>query len=269
MPPKVSVVITCYNLGAYLPEALASIPPRPDVEVIVVDDGSTDPATRDVIAALDRARCTVIEQPNMGLAKARNNGIAKASAPYIIPFDADNRMRPVFVERAIAVLDAEPAVGVVYGDAEYFEGRSGRWTVGAPDFRRLLVENHIDACACIRRSLWERMGGYDEHMPCMGWEDWDLWLRCTVAGVEFRYVPEVFFEYRVRAGSMITDTRTRQEELVAYIFGKPQLRFLAPLRKHYMRLLRPLDEQLSTPALVTMLRQRALRKVGRIFGRKG
>lgn len=269
MPPKVSIVVTCYNLGTYLPEALASVPPRPDVEVIVVDDGSTDPATRDVIAALDRTRCTVIEQPNLGLAKARNNGIARASAPYIIPLDADNRLRPVFLDRAIAVLDAEPHVGVVYGDAEYFEGRTGRWVVGPPDFKRLLVENQIDACACLRRSLWERMGGYDEHMPHMGWEDWDLWLRCTVAGVEFRYVPEVFFEYRVRAGSMITDTRTRQQELVAYIFGKPPLRFLAPLRKHYIALQRPLDEQLSTPQLLAILRERLRRKVRNILPNRG
>jgi glycosyltransferase involved in cell wall biosynthesis len=271
MPPKVSIVVTCYNLGAYLPEALASISRHPDptvYEVIIVDDGSTDPATRAVIAALDRQRYTVVEQANLGLAKARNNGIALARGAYILPLDADNRIHPVFLERSMAILDAEPGVGVVYGDAQYFEGRSGIWKVGPTHLGRLIQENHIDACACMRRTVWERMGGYDEHMPYMGWEDWDLWLRCTVAGVEFRYVPEVFFDYRVRAGSMITDTVKRQEELVAYIFSKPTLRFLAPLRDQFLRLKHGPREHMSTKDLVEILRERARMKISRLLGRK-
>ncbi len=269
MPPKVSIVITCYNLGAYLPEALSSIPDRPDVEVIVVDDGSTDPLTRQVIAGLDRSRYVVIEQPNLGLGWARNNGFAQARGAYIIPLDADNRIRPVFIERSIELLDARPNAGVVYGDAEQFGERAGRWMMRPLDFRRMIRQNHIDACACIRREVWEQVGGYDEHMPCMGYEDWDLWLRCAVAGVEFHYVPEIFFDYRVRAGSMISVASERVEEIAAYMFNKPELRFLAPLREHYIKLLRPIDDQLSTSQLFVMLRGRIWRKLGRILQLRG
>ena len=272
MSPKVSVVVTCYNLGAYVQEALDSIAAYTgpaQLEVIVVDDGSTDAATRAVVAGLDRSRCTVLEQTNMGLAKARNNGIALATGSYIISLDADNRIHPAFIERSIAVLDHEPEVGVVYGDAVYFEGRTGPWKVGAFDFTRLVQSNYIDACACYRRSIWERVRGYDEHMPHMGWEDWDFWLRCSVAGVQFRYVEEIFFDYRVRAGSMIHDTRKREAELVAYIFAKPQLRFLAPLREQFMRLKRGSREHLSNGELVDLLTQRLRAKFKRTLGGKG
>ena len=272
MSPKVSIVVTCYNLGAYVQEALDSIAAYTgpaQVEVIVVDDGSTEAATRAVISGLDRSRCTVLEQSNMGLAKARNNGIALATGSYIISLDADNRIHPAFIERSIAILESVPEVGVVYGDAVYFEGRTGPWKVGAFDFTRLVQSNYIDACACYRRSIWERVGGYDEHMPHMGWEDWDFWLRCSVAGVQFRYVEEIFFDYRVRAGSMIHDTRKREAELVAYIFAKPQLRFLAPLREQFMRLKRGSREHLSNGELVDLLTQRLRAKFKRTLGGKG
>ena len=264
MTPKVSIVVTCYNLGAYLQEALDSIaryPLEDHYEVIVVDDGSTDPATQAVLERLNAERYHVLRQPNMGLAKARNNGIEKSTGAYIISLDADNRIHPVFLERCIAVLDREPTVGVVYGDAMFFEQRSGRRIVGPYDFTRLVQSNYIDACACFRRAVWERVGGYDEHMPYMGWEDWDFWLRCSVAGVTFRYVDEVFFDYRVRVGSMIEGTRERQAELNAYIFAKPELRFLGPLRERYMRLLNGSREHISTRELLALLWHRACGKL--------
>lgn len=262
--PEFSIVITCYDLGVYLQEALDSAllaAGRHDCEIIVVDDGSTDPVTRALLFGLDRDRFVVVEQVNMGLAKARNNGIARAKGAWIISLDADNRIRPALVEHSIRIMKSEPEVGIVYGDLQYFEGREGRKKVGPYDFAKLLQSNYIDACACFRRCVWERVGGYDEHMPYMGWEDWDLWLRCSVAGVSFRYVDEVFFDYRVRSGSMIEGTRERQAELNAYIFAKPQLRFLGPLRERYMRLLHGSREHISTRELVVLLWHRACGKL--------
>lgn len=264
VPPKVSIVITCHDLGAYLQEALdscAGYDGPHTFEVVVVDDGSRDPSTRGVISALDRERYVVIEQPNMGLAKARNNGIARARGEYIISLDVDNRIHPVFLKRGIAILDAHSEVGVVYGDSMYFGGRSGRRIPGSFDLARLLKENYIDACACFRRSVWEQLGGYDEHMPHMGWEDWDFWLRCAVAGVTFQYVDEILFDYRVRAGSMIEETKKHQAELNAYIFSKPELRFLEPLRERYIRLLEGSREHLSGRELIALLWKR----IGRRF----
>lgn len=270
MTTKISIVVTCYNLGEYLNEALESIACFKDAsayEVVIVDDGSTDLRTKDVIAGLDRSKYRVLEQPNMGLSKARNNGIAISTGAYIISLDADNHVHPAFLERSISILDSEPNIGVVYGDAMYFEGRTGLWKVGPYDFSRLLKSNYIDACGCFRRTVWEKVGGYDEDMH-LGWEDWDFWLRCAVAGTSFRYVPEVFFDYRVRAGSMVVTTRKHGPELVSYIFSKPSLRFLSTLRERYMRFERSSTENLSTMELIALLGHRAKDKLIRSFKSK-
>ncbi len=239
MGVKVSIVVTCYDLGAYLVEALESIPRDSalgPVEVVVVDDGSKDSLTRAVVDGLDRQRFKVIVQPNMGLAKARNIGVAHASGQYIIPLDADNRLEHEGVCAAIELLDRNSDVDIVFGDARFFGAREGEWKVADHDFKRLIRKNYIDACACYRRSVWERLGGYDEHMPHMGWEDWDMWLRASVLGMRFKHLGKVFFHYRVREGSMISETNRNAEELTAYIFGKPALRHLATLRTEYMLL---------------------------------
>ncbi len=278
--PRLSVIVTCYDLGAYLEEALASIDPGMvdgAVEVIVVDDGSKDPATVAVLDALDTTRYHVIRQENMGLAKARNNGIRAARGEYIIPFDADNRMLPAMITRSIAILDAEPDVDVVYGDAIYFGERSGTWTMGPHDLAEMIERNRIDACACFRKSIWERVGGYDERMGprpdetgcAMGLEDWDLWLRCICVGAAFRHVPEHFFAYRVRGTSMVnTTTKNNRPAVVEHIFNKPELRFLRGLREAYMACH---ERERQRPELTgrDMLRMMLERIRGRIFGMGG
>lgn len=239
MQPKVSIIITCYNLGAYLPNALESTEvysPQRDIEVIIVDDGSTDPETVRILDGLDTSKWRVIRQVNMGLAIARNNGIRAAQGQYIIPLDADNQLLPAQISRTIELLDSDPEIDVVYGDLYRFGEESLRVNVGHFDFGRLYRSNYIDACAGFRKSLWERLGGYDEQMPIMGFEDWDLWLRASVSGAKFRYVPEVFYNYRVRKSSMIAHTNANKPLLVEYIFNKPELRFLRDLRLDHMRL---------------------------------
>lgn len=263
--PSLSVVITCYNLGAYLEEALGSVPLTDQVEVIVVDDGSTDPRTIDVLVRLDPQRCRVMRQPNLGLAKARNNGIREARGRYIVPMDADNRIRPAMIDQVIGVLDRQPDVDIVYGDAAYFGDRTARWSVGAFDFARMIERNRIDACAGFRKELWERVGGYDERMPVMGYEDWDFWLRCAVQGASFHYVQEMLFDYRVREGSMLSDAMKNRHLLEEYIFNKPELRFLLPLRTAYLEYLR---RERNPPVLTgrVLLRLLAQRIRNRIRG---
>lgn len=239
MNAKVSIVVTCFDLGAYLQEALDSVPmalPQGSVEVVVVDDGSTDPLTRRVIDGLDRSRYTVLVQANAGLGNARNKGIARSSGEYIIPLDADNRLNEEGLRAAVDLLDRDPDVEIAYGDAMYFGAREGPWKVAGYDFSRLLRKNYIDACACFRRSVWERLNGYDEQMPRMGWEDWDLWLRASVQGMRFQHIGGTFFDYRVREGSMIGDSNRHADVLTAYIFNKPALRHLGVLRTEYLQL---------------------------------
>jgi len=129
MNPKIVVVIACFNHGEYLPEAVASVlaAKREDVELIVVDDGSTDERTRWEIERLRADGIKVIRQENKGQASARNAAIAASSASYILPLDADNRLRSGYFEQAPRILDSQPEVGVVYADAGYIGERTGRW----------------------------------------------------------------------------------------------------------------------------------------------
>lgn len=226
MKPRISVVIPCYNHGQYVQEAIDSVraAARDDIEIILVDDGSTDPRTQQEMERLATdPSLTLIRQPNGGLASARNAGIAAARAEYILPLDADNRIHPAYLERGISILDARPEVGVVYGDAEYFGSREGRWKIGPFDRERLLKWNYIDACAVIRKKLWEQNGGYRRGMPVQGLEDWEFWLHTLSHGWQFAYVPEVLFDYRVMPGSMIEHARKQAqatENFIADNYGR-------------------------------------------------
>src|SRR6266478_7968649 len=183
---KVSIVIPCFNHGAMLREALASLEEVRNenlLEVIIVDDGSSDAETIRILKEVAEAGYKVVSQPNGGLGAARNAGIRGAKGEFILPLDSDNRLRRVYLEQGVSLLKENPSLGVIYADAEYFGEKTGRWQVQEFDLLSLIRMNFIDACALYRKALWEGVGGYDEQMPWMGLEDWDFWLRvaCTAS----------------------------------------------------------------------------------------
>jgi len=92
----VSVIIPCYNQGQYLTESIGSVlaSDHQKIEIIVVDDGSTDPETCRILGGLDYPKTRLIRRENGGLAAARNSGIAAAQGRYILPLDADDRIGP-------------------------------------------------------------------------------------------------------------------------------------------------------------------------------
>jgi glycosyltransferase involved in cell wall biosynthesis len=226
---KVSVVIPCFNHGEFLPQAVASVTniKRSDIELIIVDDGSTDEQTRQEMDALVAQGIHVVRQENKGLAAARNAGILGSHGEYILPLDADNRLRPDYIEHGIRILDANPRVGVVYGDAEFIGLRTGRWHVGSFDRDQLLRRNYIDACAIYRRSVWEENSGYDGTMPVQGFEDWDFWLGALEHGWQFAYEPQVLFDYRTAKESMITRAHGFEKQVEEFVAIKH-----GPLYRH-------------------------------------
>ena len=200
--PLVSVVIPCRDLGELLVEAVASVAAAaPGSELILVDDGSRQVRTLEVLERLRQVGFDILDLPGVGLPGARNAGIARARGRYILTLDADDRLRPGFVEPALALLEAEPDVGVVYGDRQTFGLRSG--VVKVPDFDldRLLCGNFIAACALFRKAAWESCGGYDSELPA--WEDWELWIALAERGWCFRHLPVLSFDHRIRPGSTV------------------------------------------------------------------
>jgi glycosyltransferase involved in cell wall biosynthesis len=171
--------------------------------MIIVNDGSTDAFTNEEMRKLSREGYQVINQVNQGLGRTRNNGIRAAKGEYILPLDSDNRIRPEYIYASIKIMDQHPEIVMVYGDAEYFGDITGRHVIGTFNLQNMMIENHIDACAVFRKSAWEAVGGYDEKMPVMGLEDWDMWLNMTFKNYKFHYVNEVMFDYRVLGNSML------------------------------------------------------------------
>lgn len=202
----ISVIMPCFNHGEFLAEAVASVTnaKRDEIELIVVDDGSTDERTIREVNRLRSEGVKVIRQENKGLAGARNAAISASQGKYIFPLDADDRMRSGWIDRAVSILDSEPEVGVVYGDAQFFGIRTDVWPPGKLDPTRLLHYNYIPGSALYRRTLWKENRGYDCTMPVQGYEDWDMWVGALERGWEFVYLPEVFFEYRKAEQSMLT-----------------------------------------------------------------
>jgi glycosyltransferase involved in cell wall biosynthesis len=222
--PRIAIVIPCYNHGRYIQEAVDSVlsAKRQDIEMLILDDGSTEDLTKREMERLAREGFRVIRQENRGLGAARNAAIAATTADYVLPLDADNRIRPAYIEHTIRILDANPRVGVVYGDAQKFGSRADRWVVGPFDQTRLMRANFIDACAGFRRVLWEQHGGYETAKALHGLEDWDFWLGSMTRGWEFVYVDEILFDYRVMEGSLATKSPSfyaATEELIGKKYG--------------------------------------------------
>src|SRR2546425_8167615 len=231
---KVSIVIPCYNQGTMLREALASVEEVRNenlLEVIIVDDGSSEVETTTVLKEVAEAGYCVLSQPNRGPGAARNTGIRLARGEFILPLDSDNRLRDVYLKEGVSLLKENPSIGVFYSDAEYFGEKTGRWHVQEFDLLSLIRKNFIDVCALYRKKLWEEVGGYDEQMPWMGLEDWDFWLRVAFHGGSFIHLPKVGFDYRVRRDSMTAMTRQHAAELANYVFGKPEMACYKLLRE--------------------------------------
>ncbi|HEX9287644.1 MAG TPA: glycosyltransferase family A protein, partial [Thermoanaerobaculia bacterium] len=106
-PPTVTVVIPCYNLGAYVSEAVQSVLDQTysDFEILLIDDGSTDPVTRHLFASYRRPRTRILRTENQGLARTRNLGIREAAGRYVSFLDADNLLEPAFLERTVPLLE--------------------------------------------------------------------------------------------------------------------------------------------------------------------
>lgn len=207
--PLVSVVIPCYNHGAYIQEALDSIEVdkiQYPVEIIIVDDGSTDQPTLQKLESLKAAGYQVIFQSNGGPASARNTGVRASKGVYILPLDADNKITPDYINKAIPLL-TEKAVDIVYARPIFFGDltqQKRQYKVRKYDDLNIVTGNFADACAVYKKTVWEKNGGYDTDIPFYGFEDWEFWINAASNGFQFYFLDEKLFYYRIVANSVIT-----------------------------------------------------------------
>ena len=204
---RVAVVIPIYNYAHFLPEALQSVigQTMTDWECVIVDDGSTD-STPEVAAryvARD-PRIRYVRQENRGPSAARNTGLRASSAPYVQFLDADDKLAASKLEIQARFLDEHPGVDLVYGLATFFRTEEPQRVLYSMygHLSRPIMQKVFDreqaleklqqfnitppVALLVRRSALERAGWFNE--ATRGCEDWDLWLRCAIAGSEFRYL---------------------------------------------------------------------------------
>ncbi|NIV30517.1 MAG: glycosyltransferase, partial [Anaerolineae bacterium] len=214
--PKASVVIPTYNQARFIAAAVESALAQtcPDVEIIVVDDGSTD----DTQAVLSDYRDTVhtIYQQNRGLAGARNTGFLASRGDYLLFLDSDDLMHPDKLAAHVALLEAEPDFGLVYSAWQQISA-DGTEILGEVRphrqgqlLKELLLRQFFffASAAVVRRECMERVGLFDESLR---WnEDADMWLRLARAGHAFGYIDRPLLQYRIHPDSMTANIDPEQ-----------------------------------------------------------
>ncbi len=232
--PRISVIIPCFNLGHFIDEAVQSVLAQSfqDFEILILDDGSTDAATVERLASLSYPGTRVCREPNRGLAAARNFLIARASGEFLCALDADDRLHPEYFAKALQRFAADPGLTFVSAWLREFGSQEGVWRQDRCDLATLLAEDTVLTAALVRRDVIVALGGYDEHMPSPGNEDWDLWIRVVKAGHRGTIIPEELFYYRKRPNSMSAACTSRDVHLetVRYLFRKHEDAYRQHLR---------------------------------------
>ncbi len=204
---KVSVIMPCYNDGAYIEEAVASVYAQTykDIELIIVDDGSDDERTREILNRISsQSNAILMKTDRLRPTGARNAGIAKASGRYILPLDSDDKIEYDYIEKAVKILNENEHIGVVYCYAELFGNSSGRWELPDYSLDKMLLDNIVFVTALFCKEDWERVGGFKTNMK-HGMEDYDFWLSIMEIGREIHQIPEVLFHYRIKQTSRTTE----------------------------------------------------------------
>jgi glycosyltransferase involved in cell wall biosynthesis len=218
-----TVVVTCFRMGALLEESVRSIwrsSRRPD-EVIVIDDGSEDIETRTTLAELqryasaERLPLRVVYQLNAGLAAARNRGLAEAGCEYISFLDGDDLVEADFYRLSTDLLSRHPTLGGVAAWAICFGDRvpDGFWNAPQPELPTLLVQNAVIVPCVMRTDTLRALGGYDTQQR-YNYEDWELSVRLLAGGWPIVTLPHYLTRYRERPESMLRTMTAIQNQVM-------------------------------------------------------
>ncbi len=222
MDPKITVIIPTYNSARFLPAAIQSVldQTRKDVEILILDDASTDNTHEVLSPFLKDSRVRLVSHPhNIGITANRNYGLSIAKGEYIAMLDSDDVwLDSCKLERQIEILETHPHIAIVGTHAKIIDEHGstlGTITHKSADrsirasmmFRNQFIQSSI----LIRKSILEDVGYYDEHMPI--WEDYELWLRIGIK-YQFRNIPEQLIAYRVHESNI--SKSSKKKSLRAY-----------------------------------------------------
>lgn len=208
---RVAVIVPCHNDGGLAEKAIASIREEEPVEVVVVDDGSTDPESEERLKSLRQSGVRVLRRENGGLGAARNTGLQATVAPLVYPLDADDLLEAGALGAMADTLDIHPDAQFTWGDYALFGDYDGRYR--SPDRFlpwTLTYVNPYPVSSMFRRGALERLGGWE------GWayEDWDLWLKLVGSGASGVRTDRTVYRRRLHGqGRLLIQARRRHKEL--------------------------------------------------------
>lgn len=252
--PLVTVVITSFNYGHFVAEAVDSVLAQTfdDIEVIVVEGGSTDPVSREQTLALKRPNTRIIAQAEAHQVGAnRNFGISHARGKYICCLDADDLLKPTYIEKAVFLLETY-GYDVVSCAMQQFGGSDEKTGIlDDPLLADMLEGNHVLTCAVFRRSLWHKAGGYrdtDRSVTGHVYEDWLFWARLAAMGARIHNMSkEHLFWYRRHGPSMSTQSDLHamavHRKLICQALGE----FITPAAHRHSRLTAAADRRPDNP----------------------
>lgn len=210
---RVAVLVACHDDGATIRETIDSVRSEQDIELVIVDDGSTDAATHEQLVRAEKEGLRVLRKANGGPSSAWMAGVHASGAPYVMPFSSDDVLVPGGTRLLADALDDHPEAGFAWGDIETF-GLASAYRPSVPALCPWLVTytNAMPAYSLFRRSELLRVGGWAEITAS---EDWDLWMRLAVHGIDGVYVPRPIYRYRRTAGGRFRRRGRRHERFYA------------------------------------------------------
>jgi glycosyltransferase involved in cell wall biosynthesis len=220
--PLVSIIIPCYNQGRFLQDAISSALAQShrDLEVIVINDGSTDETEQVARRFTEDPRLHLINQANEGLPAARNRGIRESNGEFLNFLDSDDWLEPDMVRNLADTLNENPDAGFAYCDVRVIppEGSADNtYSVGTA--RQILNGDIFDSLVLggffppqtvlIRRSVLDQIGHFNTALG--GHADYELWLRATAHGFRALYVDQKLTHYRLHGENMSLNWQHMQE----------------------------------------------------------
>lgn len=198
----VSIIIPCFNSGRYLNKTINSVLCQScqDFEIIIVDDGSTDNATKQYLSELSHTKIKVFFKENEGVSSTRNYAILKSKGDFILPLDADDLIAKDYLELAVGVLNQNSTVKLVTCNVEYFGYRKGSIPFVDFSIEKLLAKNLFVVSSMFRRADYNKTKGFNPNMK-EGFEDWDFWLSLLADGGEVYIINKTCFYYRLHKDS--------------------------------------------------------------------
>jgi len=200
-------------------------------EIIIVNDGSTDTTTLQILYELEKQDIRVIHQPNGRMSSARNAGVKEAKGSIIAALDADDYFHPTFFEKAIKVLKEDENIAAVTSYIQMFGETNKLSRPRGGNQENFLFSSQCPACAIVRKKCWDEVGGYDEQM-ILGYEDWEFYIRVTQKDWTVFVIPEPLLFYRqTKKSTLKTHTLPNAFSIIDYIVNKHSDWYLNEIKK--------------------------------------